>query len=110
MTSIVEITTTLETRSQAETLAERLVECHLAACVQIDGPILSIYGWKGAIQRAEEFRCTIKTTEDQRPQVIKCIEEHHPYDLPEILEHFSNASQDYSDWVAEQLQDESREP
>ena len=38
-----------------------LVEKRLAACVQIVGPIESVYRWKGTIETANECQCWIKT-------------------------------------------------
>ena len=41
--------TTTATRSDAERLAEGAVEKRLAACAQIDGPVLSHYHWEGRL-------------------------------------------------------------
>ena len=46
----------------AETCARHLVEHSRAACVQIDGPVRSVYQWKGNIEADEEFRLLIKTS------------------------------------------------
>ena len=47
MKSYIQISTTTETKEQAQKIAQYLVETRLAACVQITGPITSIYRWKG---------------------------------------------------------------
>ncbi len=41
----VQVSTTLAAREQAEALARRLVDARLAACVQIVGPVTSVYSW-----------------------------------------------------------------
>ena len=46
MKSYIQITITTETKEQAEIIAQHLVDKKLAACVQIVGPITSIYRWK----------------------------------------------------------------
>ena len=52
--------TTVATRSDAERLASGAVTAGLAACVQIDGPMRSIYRWEGKIENSDEFRLTFK--------------------------------------------------
>ncbi|MDX1926052.1 MAG: divalent-cation tolerance protein CutA [Pirellulaceae bacterium] len=104
MTQIVEVTTTVESEQAATTLARQIVTARLAACVQIDGPLLSIYRWKDEVCEAQEWRCTIKTLASSAPQLVHFINEAHPYDVPEILVievHSSSAA--YAQWLAEQV-------
>ena len=110
MTDIVEVTTTVDSEQAAATLAKQIVTARLAACVQIDGPLLSIYRWKGEICEAKEWRCTIKTLASASPQLIHFINEAHPYDVPEILVvdvHSSSAA--YAQWLAEQISESNDE-
>lgn len=81
----IQVVTTTETRRQAEAIAGMLVEQKLAACVQIAGPILSIYRWKGKVEQAEEWQCHIKTRAGLYDAVEQAIRAHHPYETPEIL-------------------------
>jgi periplasmic divalent cation tolerance protein len=109
MTDIVEVTTTVDSEQAAATLAKQIVTARLAACVQIDGPLLSIYRWKGEVCEGREWRCTIKTLATTAPQLILFINGAHPYELPEILVievHSSSAA--YAQWLAEQV-DESHD-
>ena len=104
MTEIVEVTTTVDSEQAATTLAKQIVTARLAACVQIDGPLLSIYRWQGEICEGKEWRCTIKTLASTAPQLIHFINESHPYDVPEILVvdvHSSSAV--YAQWLADQV-------
>ena len=104
MTDIVEITTTTETAAQAQALARQMVAARLAACVQITGPIQSIYRWQGEVCEATEYRCTLKTTMQLVPDVTQAIEEHHPYEVPEILVLETVAcSASYAQWLHAQL-------
>ena len=82
---LVEITTTVGNNADAEKIAKALVQQRLAGCVQIAGPILSIYRWQGEIHQDQEWRCTIKTTLALKDQVILAVKEIHPYETPEIL-------------------------
>lgn len=72
-------------RSDAEQLARLLVENRLAGCVQILGPMLSIYRWQGQVESAEEWLCLIKTTTSRYPALEEFVKNHHPYQVPEIL-------------------------
>lgn len=109
MIEIVEVTTTVDSEQAASELAKQIVAARLAACVQIDGPLLSIYRWKGEICEAKEWRCTIKTLQIASAQLVDFIGEHHPYDVPEILViGVQSTSAPYAHWVAEQV-DEATE-
>lgn len=85
MTDAIQVVTTTAQKADAEKIAAALVERRLAACVQISGPIVSCYRWKGALERAEEWVCTIKTTAAAYPRVEQAIRQLHPYEVPEIL-------------------------
>ena len=52
--------TTVTDRRDAEKLATAAIEHHLAVCVQIDGPITSVYRWESRIEHSEEFRLMFK--------------------------------------------------
>ena len=49
------VLTTVGLLEKAEQIAETLLERRLAACVNIIGPIRSIYRWQGALQREQEY-------------------------------------------------------
>ncbi len=107
MCNIVEITTTLETMEQAQQLADALVKSRLAACVQIAGPIQSVYQWQGEICNSTEYRCTIKTTANLQARLFSAIREQHPYEVPEILvTKVSASSEAYGRWLQAQVSDD----
>ena len=58
-----QILTTVGKREDAERIAETLIEKRLAGCVQIIGPISSVYWWKSKIEKAEEWLCLNKSEE-----------------------------------------------
>ena len=78
------ITTTAE-RTEADTIAEALLQQRLAACEQIGGPVDSSYWWNGRIETSREFVLTIKTRRDLFPRLEAAILALHPYEQPEIL-------------------------
>ena len=79
------VLTTLDNQEDGERLARLLVERELAACVQILPPMISIYRWQGAVERASEILLLIKTTRPAYQRLETVIKENHPYQTPEII-------------------------
>ncbi len=79
------VLTTAGSADQAETLAKELVQRKLAACVNVVGPICSVYRWKGKIVQEEERLLLIKTAERLFSEVAAAIRELHTYEVPEVL-------------------------
>ena len=111
MENAIQIVTTTDSRPAAERIARELVETQLAACVQIGGPVVSVYRWHGRIETAEEWTCTIKTVERLYAAVEGRIRELHPYEEPEIVvTAITGGSETYLSWLREQVQIPSHEP
>jgi len=101
------IVTTTARMQDASRIAERLVEQHLAGCVQIAGPMLSTYRWENEIQRSEEYMVIIKSRADLYEQVETAIKEIHPYEVPEIVGiNVEAGSNEYLGWLAGELRKE----
>lgn len=101
---IVEVRTTFGSRDDAEACAGRVVAARLAACGQVDGPVRSTYHWRGAIESAEEWRCTIKTTSARSAACIAAIVAGHPYENPEVLVVPVKTTPAYAAWVRESVE------
>lgn len=101
--AIVEIRTTFPRRADAAACAEQLVRERLAACVQVDGPITSVYRWQGAVETAEEFRCSCKTTRERAPACTAAILAAHPYQTPEVIVSDARAVPAYAAWVRDSV-------
>lgn len=100
--------TTVGTREDARQLAEFLVKDGFAACVQIDGPIESVYQWQGALQLDREWRLNIKTTATRLAQLREALLARHPYETPEWVSWQADEVNDaYLQWAKEQIQDAS---
>ena len=56
------VTTTIDSPDAADALAKAAVTVRLAACAQVVGPVRSAYWWEGAVEEAEEWVVTLKTT------------------------------------------------
>jgi periplasmic divalent cation tolerance protein len=100
---LVEIRTTFPDRVTATACAERLVRERMAACAQVDGPVASTYSWRGVVERAEEWRCTCKTTPERAAACRAAIAAAHPYEIPELVELRVTASAAYAAWVRESI-------
>ena len=99
---VVLVLSTFGDLATAETCARHLVEHSIAACVQIDGPIRSVYQWKGNIENDQEFRLLIKTCPESLDRCVSALKQNHPYELPEIVVLHAHASAAYASWVTEQ--------
>jgi len=98
------VVTTVGLLEKAEQLASTLVERRLAACVNIVGPIRSVYRWKGAIEREQEYLLLIKTTAERAAELAAAFAELHPYELPERVElNVEGGSAEYVEWLSAQV-------
>jgi periplasmic divalent cation tolerance protein len=100
------IISTAGSREEASRIARALVEEKLAACVNIVGPIQSVYRWEGKIDSSQEFLMLIKTTSRISGVAITRIRELHSYDLPEAIEmNIDGGSSDYLKWIRDTVKD-----
>ena len=104
MKSYIQVSTTTETKEEAQKIAQYLVEQGLAACVQITGPMESIYRWKGNVETANEWHCLIKTREDFFDKVEAAIKKLHSYETPEIIAvPIVKGGKEYLSWIEDSL-------
>ena len=106
MKSYIQISTTTETKEEAQKIAQYLVKQKLAACVQITGPIESTYRWKGKVETAREYLCLIKTREVLFSKVEAAIKKLHSYETPEIIAMpIVKGSKEYFKWLDDIFED-----
>ncbi|MGD0381138.1 MAG: divalent-cation tolerance protein CutA [Acidimicrobiales bacterium] len=95
-----QVTTTTSTEDDATALAQLCVERRLAACGQVSGPITSVYWWDGQLQRAQEWRCTLKTSAQALGPLKAALREAHGYTTPEIVATgIEDGDADYLAWI-----------
>ncbi|MCX5813186.1 MAG: divalent-cation tolerance protein CutA [Proteobacteria bacterium] len=103
MNGIIQIVTTIDDKEKAERIGKQLVQKRLASCVQIAGPIKSIYWWKGHIKEVEEWQCIIKSKKSHYKKIEEEIKRLHHYELPEIIAiDIDTALTGYVKWVEEE--------
>lgn len=106
MSEVILVATTTPDQQTAKQIADSLVARRLAACVQIEGPVLSVYRWQGAVETSDEWRCSVKTVRALFGAVETHIRSLHPYDEPEIVTtRIDQGSASYLQWLQEQLTD-----
>jgi periplasmic divalent cation tolerance protein len=104
MDDYIQLITTTDKREDAQTIAQALVERRLAACVQIVGPITSVYRWQGKIQTAQEWQCLVKSRRALYTPIERAIRELHPYQVPEILAlPVLAGSEAYLNWIDQEV-------
>ena len=106
MTDHIQVTTAIDSKERAEQIADLLIERRLAACVQIVGPIKSVYRWQGKTENSEEWLCFAKTRRELYDRVEAAIREVHSYDEPEIIAtEIVAGSRGYLDWIDRETSD-----
>jgi periplasmic divalent cation tolerance protein len=102
MTEYIQVITTTNTEEEARKIQCVLVEERAAACVQVLGPISSLYWWEGKIEEAGEWICLAKAKGKDYQRIESLIKETHPYSVPEILAiPVSAGNKDYLAWIDE---------
>ena len=100
------VLTTTDSEELAIRIGRELVERRLAACVNLVGPVQSVYRWEGQVVCSEERLLILKTRVDRFQQVSSAIRELHTYDVPEVLAvPLSAGDGRYLSWLAGCLRD-----
>ena len=93
--------------SEGETaveLARGLVQARLAACVNLVPGVRSFYRWEGALQDDAEVQLLIKTTRSRFAELERWLDEHHPYEVPEVVAlPVDRGAKAYLDWLGAQV-------
>ena len=93
------VTTTLGSLADAKVLAREIVRQRLAACVQVEEGLTSIYRWKGDLWEEPEVRLVIKSLPGCEAALQALFAQHHPYELPQFLATTMRASESYAEWA-----------
>lgn len=98
------VLSTVSNTDEAHTIAQALVEKQLAACVNIIGPIQSIYRWKGEVEKSQEFLLLIKTVADNVLRLREELVRLHSYEVPECIAlGIESGLPAYLDWISESV-------
>lgn len=98
------VLTTAGSVDEANKIADALVQRRLAACVNVVGPISSVYRWKEKVERVQEWLLLIKTTAGAADAIGDAIKGLHSYELPECVAlAVEGGSEAYLDWIGENV-------
>ena len=102
MGELVHLLTTVGSRDDAMGLARAAIDARVAACVQVVGPIASIYRWHGTMEEASEYLCLLKVPSEGLDPLVSFVRARHPYDTPELTAVPSSFVDDrYLGWALE---------
>ena len=102
--SVVSLYAVFASAEEAERIGRTVVEERLAACVNIIGPIHSIYRWEGEIREADEVAAIFKTHHWRSDDLIERIAALHSYDVPCIVTWpIDKILRSYAGWVEDSV-------
>lgn len=105
MSDFMQVVTTIDSEEAAERLARGITGTRLAACVQIVGPVKSLYWWQGDLDEAREWQLIIKTISDRLSALEEYIKANHSYETPEITAtEIPWGSREYLGWISAETQ------
>ncbi len=95
------VITTVSSKVEAETIARALLAQRLAACIQVT-QVLSYYTWQDKVNVDNEQLLFVKCKQADFVDIQACIQAHHSYELPEIIQLPITAGlPDYLQWIGE---------
>ena len=98
--SVVSLYAVFASDEEAEHIGHTVIDERLAACINILGPIRSIYRWQGSVKSATEVAAILKTTDATANALIGRIAALHSYDVPCIVTWpVDKVLASYADWV-----------
>lgn len=96
------LTTLPAVGEDASRIAHSLIGARVAACVNVLGPMTSVYRWEEEIQEEAERQVIIKTTRGQLTALWELLREVHPYDVPEfVVLPIVDGSDAYLKWIGD---------
>lgn len=97
---LVVVFVTAPNEGEARRIGHTLVDERLAACVNVIGPVRSIYRWEGQVQEEAEHLLVMKARREDVEALDARVRALHSYDLPEVVAlDVVAGSAAYLDWV-----------
>lgn len=104
MSKIALLITTVGNIQGARDLAGSLLNHKLVACANAIKVENAAYFWEGKLENTEEYLLLMKTTKSKLSDLKVFLEEHHPYDIPLIIElEVGSVNRAYHEWLSSQV-------
>ncbi len=98
------ILVTFADSEEALTIANRLINEKLAACINILPQMKSVYKWKDELKVDNEVQMIIKTKAEKFDALNDRISQLHSYEFPEVIAlDISQGNSQYLNWIKESL-------
>ncbi len=95
-----QIYTTTPDENTTNKIQDELINKKLVSCVQVLGPIKSMYWWKNNIEKSDEWLLIIKSVRNNFKKIERIIKTLHPYEVPEIISiNINSGNKDYLNWI-----------
>ena len=99
--TFVVVLVTTGSAEEGRRIGHAMVEERLAACVNVVGPIRSIYRWEGAVEEADEHLLVMKARTADVSALTARVRALHSYDVPEVVAlPLTGGSEAYLAWLA----------
>ena len=90
--------------NQAKRIARLAIKDKLAACVNINKNINSLFIWKNKLFDEKEVELSFKTNGQKVKQLISFLESKHPYERPSIIAFpIKKTNKKFLYWVKKQI-------
>ncbi len=91
---------------QARVIAQELISCRLAACVNILEGMTSLYWWDENVEQAQEVVVLAKTRAELMPALIERVRQVHAYECPCIVSWpLTDGHRPFLDWIVRETGD-----
>ena len=88
----------------AKKIARLAIKKKLAACVNMNKNVNSIFMWKNKLCEENEIEISFKTCLKKVKPLINFIESKHPYECPPIISiPIGKINKKFSDWILDEL-------
>lgn len=92
---------TAPTAEEGRRIGRALVEERLIACVNVIGPLRSIYRWQDAVEEADEHLLVMKARAADVEALAGRVRALHSYEVPEVVAlPLTGGSEAYLTWLA----------
>jgi len=99
----IQVFVSCESRSQAKSMVDSLLEDQIIACAQILPGVESFYHWHGQTVQSSECLLLLKSHRDHFKTIETKIKKLHTYEVPEIIAvPIMDGSKEYLNWINEQ--------